>query len=45
MSNTTEATFEGNIEAHLTSHGWGSVYSSSYDRGLGLFPDEVAAWV
>ncbi len=45
MSNTTEATFEGNIEAHLTSHGWGSVYSSSYDRGLGLFPDEVVAWV
>lgn len=45
MSNTTEATFEGNIEAHLTSHGWASVSPSSFDRDLGLFPDEIVAWV
>lgn len=45
MSNSTEAVFEGNIEAHLTEHGWGSVPPSSYDRDLGLFPDEVIAYV
>ncbi|MFZ2511906.1 MAG: DEAD/DEAH box helicase family protein [Gordonia sp. (in: high G+C Gram-positive bacteria)] len=45
MSNTTEATFEGNIEAHLLAHGWGSVASSDYDRDLGLFPGEVIAYV
>lgn len=45
MSNTTEATFEGNIEAHLTSHGWATMPSASYDRDLGLFPDEVVAFV
>lgn len=45
MSSTTEATFEGNIEAHLTSHGWTAVPPSSYDRDLGLFPEEVVAFV
>lgn len=45
MGNTTEAVFEGNIEAHLTERGWGSVPPSSYDRVLGLFPDEVIAFV
>lgn len=45
MSNTTEAVFEGNIEAHLTQCGWDSVPPSSYDRDLGLFPDEVIAFV
>lgn len=45
MSATTEASFESNIEAHLTSHGWAAVPPASYDRDLGLFPDEVVAFV
>lgn len=45
MSTTTEATFERNIETYLTSHGWAAVPPSSYDRDLGLFPDEVVAFV
>ena len=45
MSNTTEAAFEGNIEAHLASSGWVSVSPSSYDRDLGLFPDEVISFI
>ena len=45
MSNATEETFEGNIEAHLTSHGWEGLSPSLYDRNLGLFPDEVVAFV
>lgn len=45
MSNTTEATFEHNIEAHLLANGWGSASSNDYDRDLGLFPDEVIAFV
>lgn len=45
MSNTTEAVFEGNIETHLTEHGWGTAPPSSYDRGLGIFPEEVITFV
>ncbi|MGN6412516.1 type I restriction endonuclease subunit R [Flexivirga sp.] len=45
MTNTTEATFEGNIESHLLAHGWTSVAPASYDRELGLFPDEVVGFV
>ena len=45
MSNKTEATFEGNIEAHLTEHEWRAVPPTAYDRDLGLFPDEVIAFV
>lgn len=45
MSNTTEAAFEGNIETHLTDHGWGAVSPSSYDRDLGLFPEEIITFV
>ncbi|SMC56865.1 type I restriction endonuclease subunit R [Janibacter indicus] len=45
MANTTEATFEANIEAHLTSHGWSALAPKTYDRDLGLFPDELIAYV
>lgn len=45
MSVTTEHTFEGNIEAHLLSHGWVQVSPAGYDRRLGLFPDEVVGFV
>lgn len=45
MSNTNEATFETNIEAHLVDNGWARVEPSGYDRDLGLFPDEVIEFV
>ncbi|WP_130865407.1 type I restriction endonuclease subunit R [Acidipropionibacterium timonense] len=45
MSITTEGTFEGNIEAHLLTHGWSRVSPDTYDRKLGLFPDELLAFV
>lgn len=45
MSVTTEHTFESNIEAHLLSHGWVKVSPASYDKKIGLFPDEVIAFV
>lgn len=45
MTNTTEAAFEGNIESYLTDSGWEAVSPSSYDRHLGLFPEEVIAFV
>lgn len=51
MANTTEKTFEDNIEAHLLTHGWSKLESDpydkkhAYDKKLGLFPDEVIAFV
>jgi hypothetical protein len=45
MSITHESAFEANIEAHLLAHGWGKVAPAGYDRKLGLFPDEVIAFV
>jgi len=42
---THESAFETNIEAHLLAHGWSKVAPGSYDRKLGLFPDEVVAFV
>ncbi|MFX4273637.1 type I restriction endonuclease subunit R [Propionibacteriaceae bacterium Y1685] len=45
MTNTTEATFEGNIEAHLVGNRWGRLDPSGYDLAIGLFPDEVIEFV
>jgi type I restriction enzyme R protein len=45
MANTTEKTFEDNIEAHLLTHGWSKVEQRTYDEKLGLFPEEVIAFV
>ncbi len=45
MTITQESAFESNIEAHLLSSGWGKVAPSSYDRTLGLFPEEVVSFV
>lgn len=45
MSNTTESTFEANIEAHLLGNGWSTAPPSSYDREAGLFPDELIGFV
>jgi len=40
-----ESAFEANIEAHLIGHGWLRLDPAAYDRGLGLFGDEVVAYV
>jgi type I restriction enzyme R subunit len=45
MSNTNELTFEGNIEAHLLDHGWQQVSPTGFDKKLGMFGDEVIAYV
>ncbi len=45
MSITQESAFEENIEAHLLGHGWGKVAPGGYDRKVGLFPDELIAFV
>ena len=45
MSVHKESAFEANIEAHLISHGWHELDPASYDRSLGLFGDEVVAYV
>lgn len=45
MSITKEAAFEANIEAHLLGHGWHQVSPATYDRKLGIFGDEVIAFV
>ena len=45
MPITTEGTFEGNIEAHLLTHGWTSAAPGGYDVRLGLFPADVIAFV
>lgn len=42
---THESAFEANIEADLLGHGWAEVAPASYDRKLGLFPDEIIAFV
>ncbi|WP_168581208.1 type I restriction endonuclease subunit R [Gephyromycinifex aptenodytis] len=45
MGITKEAAFETNIESHLLENGWHAIEPASYDRRLGLFPDEVIAFV
>ena len=45
MANTREKSFEANVESHLTGHGWSALSPDGYDRTLGLFPDEVVAWL
>jgi len=45
MSITQESAFEGNIETHLLTHGWGRLEPAAYDRELGLCIDEVIAFV
>src|SRR3954454_19276389 len=45
MSVHTEAAFESNIEAHLLARGWLKLDPTSYDTNLGLFGDEVVAYV
>lgn len=45
MTVHTEAAFEDTIERHLALHGWRSLAPSGYDRALGLFPDELLAFI
>ena len=45
MSVHQESAFEGNIEAHLIGHGWHNLAPSSYEKGLGLFPDELITYM
>ena len=45
MSVHTEQAFEATIEQHLLGAGWGRVEPSGYDRGLGVFPDELLAFL
>lgn len=45
MSITQESAFETNIERHLLGAGWGKVAPGGYDKRLGLFGDEVVAFV
>ncbi|WP_026378172.1 type I restriction endonuclease subunit R [Aestuariimicrobium kwangyangense] len=45
MSVHLESSFEANIEAHLVQHGWTSLPATGYDRTLGLFPEEMLAFV
>jgi len=40
-----ESAFEANIEGHLTGHGWLRLDPAAYDRGLGMFGEEVVAFV
>lgn len=45
MTITQEAAFEGNIEAALLGDGWHRLEPAAYNRGMGLFEDEVLAFV
>ena len=40
-----ESAFEASIEAHLLSHGWSALVPLAYDRGLGMVPDELVAFL
>jgi len=42
---THESAFEANIEEHLLANGWAKAAPAGYDRKLGLFPNEVVAFV
>jgi len=45
MSITKESAFEANIEAHLLRDGWHQLDPASYDRKMGVFGNEVIAFV
>ena len=42
---TSESAFEDSIEAHLLASGWLNGDPSGYDRGLGLDPSELVAFL
>ncbi len=45
MSVHTEQAFEATIEQHLLGAGWRRLEPAGYDRSLGLFPDELLAFI
>ncbi|WP_298460247.1 type I restriction endonuclease subunit R [uncultured Cellulomonas sp.] len=45
MSVHTEQAFEASITAHLLASGWAELAPAGYDRQLGLFPDELLAFI
>lgn len=45
MSVHTEQAFEASIEAHLLAQGWDKLAPTGYDRTLGLFPEELVAFI
>lgn len=45
MTVYSEAAFEVNIESHLLNNGWRKINPASYDKSLGLFGDEMIAYV
>ena len=40
-----EKTFEDEVVAHLTAHGWLLGESAQYDRALALYPEDVLGWL
>ena len=45
MSKHKEITFEDEVVAHLTAHGWLPGEAKAYNRELALYPDDVEAWL
>ncbi len=41
----TEKTFEDEVVAHLTNHGWLLGQSADYDRERALYPEDVFGWL
>ena len=45
MTMHRERTFEDEVVAHLTAHGWLEGRSDGYDRELALYPEDVLGWL
>lgn len=45
MTTHRERTFEDEVVAHLTAHGWLEGRSDGYDRELALYPEDVLGWL
>ena len=45
MSKHKEGTFEDEVVAHLTAHGWLLGDAKGYNRELALYPDDVEGWL
>ncbi|RRR67135.1 MAG: type I restriction endonuclease subunit R [Candidatus Viridilinea halotolerans] len=45
MTKHHERTFEDEVVAHLTAHGWLEGQSGGYDRELALYPEDVLGWL
>jgi type I restriction enzyme R subunit len=45
MTKHRERTFEDEVVAHLTAHGWLEGHSAGYDRELALYAEDVLGWL